>query len=103
MDNAMQMTRRTTIRHLEPDTNYMIRVTANNAAGSMSRMYSFVTQPQQGQLTDRGGPTTASFIMQPHVMLTVVVVVVLLVIAVLAISIAARRSKSLNFDEFSSS
>ena len=85
------MTRRTTIRHLLPDTNYVIRVTANNAAGSSSQTYRFLTRPHQLPMTDV--PEVASFMTQPHVLVPVIAVSVAVVSLVVGLSLCARKCK----------
>ena len=50
MSNNLELrSRRFSIRHLSPETDYELRVRANNAAGSSERVFPFETAARSGE------------------------------------------------------
>ncbi|XP_059078554.1 cell adhesion molecule Dscam2-like [Tigriopus californicus] len=95
-NNLQLITRRFSIRQLQPEQNYQIRVRANNAAGSSENLYSFqtISPKDKGERLGSGSSLDDSRIkLEDQVVLIVPVVIGALLVIVLIILVVVFIKK----------
>ena len=108
-NNLELRSRRFSIRHLRPETEYELRVRANNAAGSSERVFPFETAARRNGAGERLGSAGSSLDSRGEdggdsgagravVVVTAIVGVLIAIVAVFCGVVVVRRgSESLSF------